>query len=257
MRFNAEIDTYKGLYGYFFKFITSEFRKIVMEENPDLWKFIVDNHIGLSVLERYTAEMISDDIRRHKGHLRKDQMQTMLMNWRDKEESSGFQMRAEWVFANDKMKICRYFLEVSAPNLCMQICENIYDLDCLKDEILWELRHEVGHMIDYMHTHNNISFQEWKAQEDDIVREYDKYFEDTRGPSVSPEQRDEYNIRYYKIPREQAANDAVGISVKEMIVRDHVYDKKYSGKLVTITIDQTGIRERPQEEENKNEQSNS
>jgi len=257
MGFNAEVDTHEGLLEYFFKYIISEFRKIVMEENPDLWKFIVDNHIGLSVRKRYTTDMISDDVRTHKGHLRKDQMRTMIMNWREKEESSGFQIRAEWVLVNDKMKICQYFLDVSAPNLCMEICKNIYDLDCLKNTILWALHHEVGHMIDYMHTRNNISFQEWDAQEEDIGREYDKYFEDTREPANSPEQRDEYNIRYYQIPREQAANDAVGISVKEMIDSDHIYDKKYKGKLVTISIDQVGIRERPQEEENKNGQSNS
>ena len=103
-----------------------------------------------------------------------------------------------------------------------------------------------------MHNRNNISFQEWQAQEDDLQREYDKYFEDTREPVKSPEQRDEYNIRYYKIQREQAANDAVGISVKEIINNDHKYDEKYKGKLVTITIDQTGIRERPHEEKTNN-----
>ena len=252
MSFNAEMTTSSGLYGYFFKFITSEFAKIVKDENPDLWKFILDNKIGLRVMEKYTSEMISDDICKHKGHLRKDQMQTMLMNWRDKEETLGFQMRAEWMIVKDKMRISQYVLEVSAPNLCMEICKRIYDLDLLKDDILWALHHEVGHMIDFMHTRNNISFQEWQAQEDDLQREYDKYFEDTREPVKSPEQRDEYNIRYYKIPREQAANDAVGISVKEMINSDHIYDEKYKGKLVTITIDQAGIRERPQEEKTNN-----
>ena len=108
MSFNAEMTASSGLYGYFFKFITSEFVKIVQDENPDLWKFILDNKIGLRVMERYTSEMISDDICKHKGHLRKDQMQAMLMNWRNKEETSGFQMRAEWMIVKDKLRISQY-----------------------------------------------------------------------------------------------------------------------------------------------------
>ena len=134
MSFKAEMLTSDGLYGHFFKFIVDEFRKIVKDENPDLWKYIIDNHIGLRIMERYTAEMIADDIRIHKGHLRKDQMQTMLMNWRNKEECSSFQIRAHWKMINDKMRISGFVLEVSAPNLCMEICKRIYDLDNLKEE---------------------------------------------------------------------------------------------------------------------------
>ena len=105
MSFKEEMLTSDGLYGYFFKFIVDEFRKIVKDENPNLWKYIIDNHIGLRIMERYTAEMIADDIRIHKGHLRNDQMQTMLMNWRNKEECSSFQIRAHWKMINDKMRI--------------------------------------------------------------------------------------------------------------------------------------------------------
>ena len=252
MSFKAEMLTSDGLYGHFFKFIVDEFGKIVKAENPDIWKYILDNHIGLKVRERYTAEMIYDDIRMHKGHLRKDQMQTMLMNWRDKEECSSFQIRASWKLINDKMRISEFVLEVSAPNLCMEICKRIFDLNNLKADMIWALHHEVGHMIDYIHNREGISFKEWQAQEDAIVRNYDKYYEDTREPAKSAEQRDEYNIRYYQIPNEQAANDAVGISVKEMIDSDHIYDKKYKGKLVTITIDQVGIRDIPPKEETNN-----
>jgi hypothetical protein len=146
------------------------------------------------------------------------------------------------------MYISGFVLEVSAPNLCMEICKMIYDLNNLKEDMIWALHHEVGHMIDYMHNRNGISFKEWQAQEDAISRDYDKYFDDTREPVTSPEQRDEYNIRYYKIPNEQAANDAVGISVKDMVALDRKFDEKYRGKLVTITIDQVGIRDVPKEE---------
>lgn len=248
MSFKEEMLTSDGLYGHFFKFIVDEFQKIVKDENPDLWKFILDNHISLKVKERYTAEMISDDIRMHKGHLRKDQMQTMLMNWRDREETSGFQIRGSWKMINDKMYVSGFVLEVSAPNLCMEICKRIYDLENLKEEMIWALHHEAGHMIDYMHNRDGISFKEWQAQEDAILRDYDKYFDDTREPVTSAEQRDEYNIRYYKIPNEQAANDAVGISVKDMVAFDRRYDEKYRGKLVTVTIDQSNIRDVPKEE---------
>lgn len=245
MSFKEEMLASDGLYGYFFKFIVEEFRKIVKDENPDLWKYIIDNHIGLRIMERYTAEMIYDDIRMHKGHLRKDQMQTMLMNWRNKEECSSFQIRAHWKMINDKMRISGFVLEVSAPNLCIEICKRIYDLDNLKEDMIWSLHHEAGHMIDYIRNREVISFKEWQEQEESITREYEKYYEETREPIASAEQRDEYNIRYYQIPIEQSANDAIGISVKDMIDLDRRNDEKYRGKLVTITIDQVGIRDIP------------
>lgn len=248
MSFKEEMLTTDGLYGHFFKFIVNEFGNIVKDENPDLWKYILDNHIDVRIRERYTAEMISDDIRMHKGHLRKDQMQTMLMNWRDKEECCSFQIRGVWKMINDKMYISAFVLEVSAPNLCMDICKMIYDLDNLKEDMRWALHHEAGHMIDYIHNREGVSFKEWQEQEESITREYEKYYEETRELIKSPEQRDEYNIRYYKIPNEQAANDAIGISVKDMIALDRKFDEKYRGKLVTVTIDQSNIRDVPKEE---------
>jgi hypothetical protein len=114
--------------------------------------------------------------------------------------------------------------------------------------MIWSLHHEAGHMIDYIRNREGITFKEWQEQEESITREYDKYYEETREPITSGEQRDDYNIRYYKIPIEQAANDAVGISVKDMIDLDKRNDEKYRGKLVTVTIDQSNIRDIPKEE---------
>ena len=246
--FKEEMHTYKGLYGYFFNFIITEFSKILKEENPSIWKFILDNHIGMKVKECYTAEQIAYDVFMHKGHLRKDQMRQLLMNWRYKEESSGFQICTNWIFTNDKMKINAFVLEVSVPNLCMNICERIYDLEKYKEEILWDLHHEVGHMIDYIHNRNNVSLKEWQDVEDAIVQNYDKYHKETNKPIISLEQRDEYNMMYYELPNERAANDAVGISAKDMIEFDREWDKKYRNKLVTVTIDQSNIRDVPKEE---------
>lgn len=247
--FKEEMHTSKGLYGYFFKFILDEFGKILKEENPDIWKFILDNHIGVKVKECYTAEQIADDVMQHKGHLRKDAMRQMLMNWRCKEETSGFQIRANWVFTNNKLRISGFMLEVSVPNLCMNICNKVYDLEKYKEEILWDLHHEVGHMIDYIHNRNDISLKEWQDTEDAITQNYDKYYKDTNKPIASTEQRDEYNIMYYELPNEKAANDAVGISIKDMIEFDREWDKRYHNKLVTIAIDQNGIRDVPPPEE--------
>lgn len=249
--FKEEMRTSDGLYGYFFKFIVTEFGKILKEENSDIWKIILDNHIGVRVKGRYTSEQIADDVLMHKGHLRKDAMQQMLMNWRCKEEMSGFQIRPNYVFANNKMKINGFTLEVSIPSLCMNICTRIYDLEKYKEEILWMLHHEVGHMIDYIRNRNDISLKELEDAEDTIVQNYDKYYEDTNKPVTSSEQRDEYNIMYYEIPNERAANDAVGISVKDMIKYDREWDKKYRNKLVTITIDQDGIRDVPKEKDDE------
>lgn len=246
--FKEEMHTHKGLYGYFFGFIITEFSKILKEENPNIWKFILDNHIGMKVKECYTAEQIAYDVFMHKGHLRKDQMRQLLMNWRYKEESSGFQICTNWILTNDKMKINAFVLEVSVPNLCMNICERIYDLEKYKEEILWDLHHEVGHMIDYIHNRNNVSLKEWQDAEDAIVQNYDKYHKETNKPIISLEQRDEYNMMYYELPNERAANDAIGISAKDMIEFDREWDKKYRNKLVTVTIDQSNIRDVPEEE---------
>lgn len=247
--FKEEMHTSKGLYGYFFKFIVTEFGKILKEENPDIWKFILDNHIGMRVKGCYITEQIADDVMLHKGHLRKDAMQQMLMNWRCKEEMSGFQIRPNYAFINNKMKINGFTLEVSIPNLCMNICNNIYDLEKYKEEILWMLHHEAGHMIDYIHNRNDISLKELQDLEDAITQNYDKYYNDTNKPITSTGQRDEYNIMYYEIPNEKAANDAVGISAKDLIEYDREWDKKYLNKLVTITIDQDGIRDVPKEKD--------
>jgi hypothetical protein len=107
----------------------------------------------------------------------------------------------------------------------------------------------MGHVLDYMNTRHGLNVDEYNAIIKRDKDEYDQYFEETADMSPDTiEQVIELNEKYYALTQERAANNAIGINVSELNKIDVERHEKYFNKMMTITIDQSNIRDVPKEE---------
>lgn len=243
MDFNADVYASDGLYGYFFKYICEKFIKYTYEYK-DLDEFITKNKIDIKVKECYTSDVMSQELRLHKGHITKDYAKKMFRDWRDKERHSHLGVYTEWGLENGKVTIIRFTLQIRTAPLCIYICEKAYDLELVKKEMDWMIKHEIGHMIDYVRNRHGISVNEFKALCERDQKNYEKYYEHLATiEEWTTEEALADNRRYYEIEQEATANAAAGIDVSEMIDYERAFVDKYKNKIIGINIHQTGIKE--------------
>lgn len=251
MEFKEEVYTSDGLYGYFFKFICDEFVKN-MKEHPEINEFAKKNNVNIFARECFTADMISQEIDSHKGHIKRSDAKMALRNWRDKEQNSVLGIYTEWVLREGKMWVARITLQIRPATLCFEICVSIHDLELYKKHIAWAVKHEIGHVLDYINTRHGISLEEFNRICERDKNEYDKYYDESANVvGSSLEDRNKLNRRYYDIPQERDANKAIGITVDEMIAIDDEMFNKYHNKLTTLHISQSNIHDVPEEKKNE------
>lgn len=248
MKFTADVYSSDGLYGYFFKYICDEFRNN-LKEHPEILEFVKKNHVPILAKECFTSDMMGQELQWHKGHLKKEDVKIALRNWRDKEQNSSLGIYTEWVYRDGKIWIGSFTLQIRSAPLCMDICKFINDFDLYKKFLSWSVKHEMGHVLDYINTRHGLNVDEYTAIIKRDKYEYDQYFEETADVRTDTiEQVIELNEKYYALTQERAANNAIGISVSELNKIDVERNKKYFNKMMTITIDQSNIRDVPKEE---------
>jgi predicted Zn-dependent protease len=251
MKFTADVYGSDGIYGYFFKYICDEFVNNI-KEHPEIDEFIKKYNVPLLAKQCFTSDMMGQELQWHKGHLRKDDVKIALRNWRDKEQNSCLGIYTEWVYRDGKIWIGSLTLQIRSAPLCMDICKFINDLDLYKRFLSWAVKHEVGHVLDYINTRHGLSVDEYNTIIKRDKDEYDQYFEETADIRVDTlEQMIELNEKYYALTQERAANNAIGISVSELNKIEAERNEKYFSKMLTITIDQSDIRDVPKEEYNE------
>lgn len=246
MSFTAEIHN-DGLYGYFFRFICDEFVKN-LKEHPELIDFTKNNRIPIIAKECYTADAMAEELKYHKGHLKKEDVKTALKNWHEKEITSTLGVFTEWDYRDGKLFIIRFTLQIRSFALCMDVCKNIHDIDLYKKLLGWCVKHEIGHMLDFMNTRHGLSVDEYdrltKRDADDYNQYFSKFVVDNM---KSPDDSEKADRAYYALAQERDANNAVGITVDEFIEISRSIIGKYKNKVMTLSIDTSNIRDIPEE----------
>lgn len=253
MDFKEEVYAADGLYGYFFNFISDEFASL-LRNRRDILDYVNKENIQIYSREMYTPEMISQEILNlHKGHLRRDDVRTALRNWKDKEKNSSLGIFTEWDIRNGKVYILRFTLQIRVATICYEVCRHINDLELYKEILRWFVKHEFGHVLDYLKTRHGMSIEDFRAICDRDEKEYLKYFDETIDVVADTcEKLNDINRRYYRIPQEMDANNAVGIDIEDLIKLDDELYKKYHNKKMTINITQSDIHDIPVEGKNEN-----
>lgn len=252
MDFKEDVNCNNGLLENFVEFIRSEILN-GLKTHPDLDEFIANNHIPLYLKTFSVAGLIDDELRFHKGHITKDFTKRLLRDWRDKEENSNASVLTEWEYKDGKVYIMRFTVRITLAALSKDICDNIFDLNLYKDKLRWLLKHEVGHMVDYMRNRHNIPIEELNRLLTQDHEDYAKYYDElAQVKEWTYEMTNNDNRKYYSMHQEAAANIAAGIDVEDLIKIDAEIRNKYHNKQVTIQISQSNLRERPKEEENGN-----
>jgi hypothetical protein len=114
------------------------------------------------------------------------------------------------------------------------------------------LKHEVGHMVDYMRNRHNIPVEELNRLLTQDREDYAKYYDElAQVKEWTYEMMRNDNRKYYSMHQEAAANIAAEIDVEDLIAIDEEIRSKYHNKQVTIQISQSNIHDiLPKEETN-------
>lgn len=252
MDFKEDVNCNNGLLENFVDYIRNEILN-GLKDHPDLDKFISDNHIPLYLKTFSVAGLIDDELSFHKGHITKDFTKRLLRDWRDKEENSNASVLTEWEYKDGKVYIMRFTVRITIAALAKDICDNIFDLNLFKKKLRWMLKHEVGHMVDYMRNRHNIPVEELNKLLTQDREDYAKYYDElAQVKEWTYEMMRNDNRKYYSMHQEAAANIAAEIDVEELIDIDEEIRSKYHNKQVTIQISQSGIHDIPPKEETNN-----
>jgi hypothetical protein len=251
MDFKEDVNCNNGLLENFVDYIRNEILN-GLKDHPDLDKFIADNHIPLYLKTFSVAGLIDDDLSFHKGHITKDFTKRLLRDWRDKEENSNASVLTEWEYKDGKVYIMRFTVRITTAALAKDICDNIFDLNMFKKKLRWMLKHEVGHMVDYMRNRHNIPVEELNRLLTQDREDYAKYYDElAQVKEWTYEMMRNDNRKYYSMHQEAAANIAAEIDVEDLIAIDEEIRSKYHNKQVTIQISQSNIHDiLPKEETN-------
>ena len=252
MDFKEDVNCNNGLLENFVDYIRNEILN-GLKDHPDLDKFIADNHIPLYLKTFSVAGLIDDELSFHKGHITKDFTKRLLRDWRDKEENSNASVLTEWEYKDGKVYIMRFTVRITIAALAKDICDNIFDLNLFKKKLRWMLKHEVGHMVDYMRNRHNIPVEELNKLLTQDREDYAKYYDElAQIKEWTYEMMRNDNRKYYSMHQEAAANIAAEIDVEDLIEIDEEIRSKYHNKQVTIQISQSGIHDIPPKEETNN-----
>lgn len=141
---------------------------------------------------------------------------------------------------DNKLHITKLSINLNLDSLNELIVENIDNLDAVIENIKLLVRHEMGHIIDYIGFH---------------LMDYDKFLDEMKYRS---EELGEFfssidgsckldNIyRYYQMPGELSANNNVGISLDEMVESNRKLAINHKTLKTTLTID---AKHEPSEED--------
>lgn len=207
------------------KLIVDEFNKYKKEFKDQLSLAPCD--IKLTLISDFLRPW-NDDIRYMKGHLSHERLYKYF-----KEESEricpmfqadfgGYRDKKNNVMIIDTLKILVY-----EDRLNHFIVSNLDNLEIVIKIIRQGIRHEIGHMIDFIRYHK-MDFDKYRAERDIREEARAKYYDGLQGEGSIDDLR-----KYYELEEEAAANANVGISLEDKLKYDIMLSKIDHTKLKT------------------------
>ena len=204
-----------------------------------------EDNIDLGI-KRYTmTNYIREQINQHKGHITYKYINSELSHLNRLEIDSPFSFSTLLILENDNLlHVKGGDLCVRIPTIARDICTYLHDLDCLWKQYEWLLKHEIGHLIHHIENSDGISIAEKQEIENDNYEEYKKFDQWSMEYKKSPGYNsDTVNKRYYNIPGEACANEAIGIDVDDLLLIDHEYKEKFKDKKICVEINIKEIKD--------------
>lgn len=225
-----------SLESYFLRFILDEYKKLAageFKQDFDSFKQPCQIRIlsGSDVIWR-------DMFQHHHGHIRRDYVSKNFDLYDQKEYSTMMSAYHEGAVSSDGIvHLTQLYVDIHTVALDKFILDNIADLDRLKKLICVCLRHEIGHIIDYIRF-DGLPVEEYKEYWDKKDCQYDEFYEWKR----KQENIDwkEKLRRYYSIEIESVANRNGGITINDIL---EVEENK--NRNMDITIDISVIDKKP------------
>lgn len=230
------LENCNSLESYFLRFILNEYKKLAkgeFKQDFDSFKQPCQIRIlsGSDVMWR-------DMFQNHHGHIRRDYISKNFQLYDQKEYTMIMSAYHEGVVLSDgTFRLTQTYLDIHTVALDKFILDNIADLDHVKKLICVTLRHEIGHLIDYIRF-DGLSFEEYKEYWDKKEYQYNEFFEWKR-KRENIDWEEELR-RYYSIETESIANRNGGITINDILEVE-----KPRIRNMDITIDISVIDKKP------------
>lgn len=139
---------------------------------------------------------------------------------------------------DNKIKVCDLSIEIVVEQFFYHVLQNIEHIDLLMESYHQSIRHEIGHLIDYINC-EGMNVDEYRAlkksDREGFVKFRDKYQDSVK----TFEDENKRMHAYYEMPAEARANKNVNLDPEDIIEMDnrlYYHDKDFKMKL-TINSD--------------------
>ena len=122
-------------------------------------------------------------------------------------------------FKDDKLKIEGLKILINLDAFKEKLIMNIEHLDLVEQFLKISIRHEVGHLMDYI-SYDGVSKKDIEAMRDEnnVARDkyYKKFFDDT-GVKADVDETERLTYYYAQIPCEASANELADVDLQELL----------------------------------------
>lgn len=245
------------LFGYYVGFVFSEFDKLKKEFKDvfdlapveikldyntysvvNLWNTVFTKKYDV-LTETTTYQDIMDEFQRYINR-DIDVMMNAMFSYKAPPDHNPLK-------DSDIIKVTKLHISINGEKLRSEILANIYQLDVVERDLKLGIRHECGHIMDYILNYNNHTFEECKKLSEEYNNDKDEYFKtfyDENG-KIKPDVNEDDRIRYYytNLAGERIANELAGVDVEEILEVENLLSHHQKDYEVDFSIKCDSIKE--------------
>jgi hypothetical protein len=205
-----------SMYKYWMDYVTERAEDLANNEFKAEFEAIHDKGIKVTMAAIFpSTDIYSTYFQFHEGHIRQDYVQNSFIKYKLQEISSDMAMFYSSYVQNGKIKIDQFFLEVLVMGFMYTVLNGITTPELLKRKLEITIRHEFGHMLDFL-KFIDCDQDEYRRMMDEDDRLYDEHWAYVREHNCDKYQEERLR-RYYNIPCEAIANRLGGVNTDELI----------------------------------------
>ena len=135
----------------------------------------------------------------------------------------------------NKVKITRLGITINIDNFNQYIVRELDSVDVLIKEFKLDLRHEIGHIIDFL-SYDGMDADEYERMNETNVNAEKEFYENLKTNPITNTK--DFDTMYHMLPREAVADRNAGITIKDFHDIDEAKnsDKSYGNMITTFDI---------------------